>query len=49
MSFWAGVVALVVAVAACLAGDATTLLSGLAEIGAVLALFTIVCAAEAWN
>lgn len=48
---WAFFVALVLAVVSFIAVDtgATTLLSGLAELGAVLVLFTLVCAAEAWN
>lgn len=49
MSVWAAVVTLVVAAAAYLAGDPTTLLSGIAEIVAVLALFTLVCMGEALN
>ena len=49
MSFWASVGALVVAAAAYLAGDADVILSGLEEIAAVVALFMLVCAAEAWN
>jgi hypothetical protein len=49
MSVWAAVVTLVVAAAAYLAGDPTTLLSGVAEIVAVLTLFTLVCMGEALN
>ncbi len=49
MSIWAAVVTLVMAVAAYLAGDPMTLLSGVAELAVVLALFALVCAAEAWN
>jgi membrane protein YqaA with SNARE-associated domain len=49
MSIWAAVVMLVLAVAAYLAGDPMTLLSGVAELAVVLALFALVCAAELWN
>jgi hypothetical protein len=49
MSIWAAVLTLVLAVVAYLAGDPATLLSGVAELAVVLALFALVCAAEAWN
>ncbi|HEX2136016.1 MAG TPA: hypothetical protein VHG30_08960 [Microvirga sp.] len=48
MSIWAAVLALLAAVGA-LWADPMTVVSGAAEVAAVLALFTIVCAAEAWN
>ena len=49
MSVWAAGVALAVVAAACLAGEATVVLSALAEIAAVVALFMLVCATEALN
>jgi hypothetical protein len=49
MSIWASVVALLVAIAAYWAGDADVLISGIQEIVAVVALFALVCATEAWN
>jgi hypothetical protein len=49
MSIWASVVALAVAVAACWAGNNDVVLSGLQEIVAVVVLFALVCATEAWN
>jgi hypothetical protein len=49
MAMWAAVTALALGLLTYLAGDVSTLLSGLAELGAVLALFTLVCAAEALN
>ena len=49
MSIWASVVALAVAVAAYWAGSNDVVLSGLQEIVAVVALFALVCATEAWN
>jgi hypothetical protein len=50
MITWAAVVAVVIGLIIFLAsGDLTVVLSGLAEIGAVVALFALVCAAEALN
>jgi hypothetical protein len=48
---WAFIVTLVLAVFSFIAIDvgASTLLSAVAELAAVLALFALVCAAEAWN
>ena len=48
---WAFIVTLALAVLSFFAIDAgaTTLLSAAAELAVVLALFTAVCAAEAWN
>jgi hypothetical protein len=49
MISWAAVVALGLAAVTYLTGDPSMVLSGLAELAGVLALFTLVCAAEAWN
>lgn len=49
MLTWAGIVALAVGVLTYFSGDATAILRGAAELGAVVALFTLVCAAEAFN
>jgi hypothetical protein len=48
---WAFFVTLVFAVLSFVAIDVgvSTLLSALSELAVVLALFTLVCAAEAWN
>lgn len=48
---WAFIVTLVLAIVSFVALDlgVPTLLSALAELGLVLVLFTLVCAAEAWN
>jgi hypothetical protein len=49
MFIWAAIVALVLGLITYLAGDPSVVLSGIAEIGAVTALFALVCAAEAFN
>jgi hypothetical protein len=49
MSIGAAVVAVAVALVAYVVGDPGMLLSGLAEVAAVVGLFALVCAAEAWN
>ena len=49
MVLWAALTALALVLLTYLAGDVSTFLSGLAEVAAVLALFTLVCAAEALN
>jgi hypothetical protein len=49
MSIWAAILTLVVAALALLVADPPTLLAGLGEIAAVVTLFALVCAAEAWN
>ena len=49
MSIWASVVALAVAIAAYWAGDSDVIMSGIQEIVAVVVLFALVCATEAWN
>ena len=49
MSIWASVVALLVASAAYWSGGADVVISGMQEIAAVVALFALVCATEAWN
>ena len=48
---WAVIIAIALAVLSFLIGDLglSTVLSALTELAAVLALFTLVCAAEAWN
>lgn len=48
MVFWAAVVALVSG-AFVYVGDLSSALVGLAEIGGVIALFTLICAAEAFS
>jgi hypothetical protein len=47
MSIWASAVVLAVAIAACWAGDLDMVLSAVQEIAAVVALFALICAAEA--
>ena len=50
MVAWAAaVVALILGLVTYLPGDPSTVLYGAAEIGGVVALFTLICAAEAWN
>ncbi|WP_153245869.1 hypothetical protein [Microvirga brassicacearum] len=49
MLTWASIVALITALAAFVASDLTSLLTGMAELTAVTALFALVCAAEAFN
>jgi hypothetical protein len=49
MLSWAAIVASVLGVITYLAGDLSVVLSGAAELGAVIVLFTLVCAAEAFN
>jgi hypothetical protein len=49
MLSWAVVVALALGILAYLAGDLATVLTAAAELGTVLALFALICAAEAWN
>jgi hypothetical protein len=49
MITWASIVALITAVVAFLTSDLSSLLTGMAELAAVIALFTLVCAAEAFN
>jgi len=51
MAIWAAVVAMALAALAYLAGggDLSPVLSGALELGAVSALFTLVCATEASN
>lgn len=49
MSIWAAVITLVLGGAAFLADDPSAMLFNLAELGAVVGVFTLVCAAEAWN
>jgi hypothetical protein len=48
---WAFIVTLVLAIVSFVAIDlgVPTLLSALSELAVVLVLFTLVCAAEAWN
>ncbi|WP_210485611.1 hypothetical protein [Microvirga antarctica] len=49
MATWATIVALTTGVAAYLASDFPSLLTGAGELAAVVALFALVCAAEAFN
>jgi hypothetical protein len=49
MVTWASIVALITALVAFLASDLSSLLTGVAELAAVTALFALVCAAEAFN
>jgi hypothetical protein len=49
MSIWAAVITLVLGGATYLVEDPSTMLFNLAELGAVIGVFTLVCAAEAWN
>lgn len=49
MAVWAAVVALLLGLLSYLAGDVWTLLEGAAEVLAVVGLFTLICAAEAWS
>ena len=49
MLSWAAIVAFVLGLVTYLAGDLTVVLSGAAELAAVIALFALVCAAEAFN
>ncbi|WP_194164538.1 hypothetical protein [Microvirga thermotolerans] len=49
MLTWAGIVALVIGVLTYLTGDTAVVLRGAAELGAVVALFALVCATEAFN
>ena len=46
MITWASIVVLITALAAFLADDLTSLLTGAAELAVVIALFALVCAAE---
>lgn len=49
MLTWASVVALGVGALAYFSGDPTAVLRSVAELGGVIALFALVCAAEAFN
>jgi len=49
MITWATVVALATGAIAYVSSDPSSILVSLAEIGGVIALFTLVCAAEAYN
>jgi hypothetical protein len=49
MIAWASIVALITALVAFLSSDISSLLTGMAELAAVTALFALVCAAEAFN
>ncbi|MBZ6076390.1 hypothetical protein [Microvirga puerhi] len=49
MLTWAGLVALVVGALTYLSGDVVAVLRGAAELGAVTAMFALVCAFEAFN
>ncbi len=49
MIVWAALFTLIVTGLSFLVGDPATVLSSLAELMAVLAVFALVCAAEAWN
>jgi hypothetical protein len=50
MIAWAAaVVALLLGIAAYFANDPAAVLQGAAEVGGVIALFTLICATEAWN
>ena len=49
MAFWAAVVTLMLGLLGLFAADPSTLLVGVAEIAAVVGMFTLICAAEALN
>jgi hypothetical protein len=49
MITWATIVTLATGAIAYFSGDPSSILMGLAELGGVIALFTLVCAAEAFN
>ena len=49
MSVWAAVITLALGGATYFAEDPSAMLFNLAELGAVVGVFTLVCAAEAWN
>lgn len=49
MLTWASIVALIIGALTYLSGDAATVLRAVAELGGVIALFALVCAAEAFN
>jgi hypothetical protein len=49
MSIWATVIALLLGGATYLSEDPSAMLFNLAELGAVIGVFALVCAAEAWN
>jgi hypothetical protein len=49
MGIWAAVVAVVIGCVAYLSDDTSAMLFNVAELGAVVGVFTLVCAAEAWN
>jgi hypothetical protein len=49
MITWASIVALITALVVFLSSDISSLLTGIAELAAVVALFALVCAAEAYN
>ena len=49
MSIWAAVIALVLGCLAYFTDDASTMLFNVAELGAVIGVFALVCAAEAWD
>ena len=49
MITWATIVALIMGMVAYLASDLSSVLTGAAELVAVVALFALVCAAEALN
>ena len=49
MSIWAAVIALGLAGVTYLSEDPSVMLFNLAELGAVIGVFALVCAAEAWN
>jgi hypothetical protein len=49
MSIWAAVIALVLGCLAYFTDDPSTMLFNVAELGAVIGVFALVCAAEAWN
>jgi hypothetical protein len=49
MLTWAGIMAFILAALTYLVSDSATLWLNLAELGGVIALFALVCAAEAFN
>ncbi len=49
MAVWAAVVALGLGALGIVTGDPSSMLAGAAELLAVVALFTLICAAEALN
>lgn len=49
MITWASIIALITGVIAYFASDLSSILTGAAELAAVIALFALVCAAEALN